>query len=605
VDPEPDGMDEVFLPRDTGSWNPEQNRIENTITDDELCDWLSAIVGKGTFVFFVVDSCHSGTISRGGDEIERRVFPDELNVPVAATGPVNRILAGGQAAHDASDWFAAAEVAKLGAGLVALYAAQSHQVAIEQRFTKGGPKYGRLCHTMCAILEQCDNPISYRELYQQLLWQFTQEGWVVRSTPGIEGTDLTREILGTKTWLGRHKMQMSKSATGYSVRGGVLHGITTGSILAVYPPAGKRDEAELLGHVRITEARSLSSEAEPFAFKGQKLASKFPALARCEVVYRNLGEMRLTLDVQAEGFDKPEEAEPETQAVRSALEKLEAEEDSLIRLFDDERTRDWVAVITPVGVYLQRGSSSRTLDDPVGLRTGEVFGPRPNDPGLEEWFRSSLFRIAQAVNLRRLAERHSVLDNALVDIEVTVTRDGQRFAPMTDEHAVVRDGDELHLSIKNLGKKAISLAVFYIQNDFAIKTFFPIEPEDFRNNTIDVNGTLPEPLKCKINDETLGWEHVIVIAVDHKDRDVIDDLMLLEQDSIASRSRGISRKRGGPLALASPLGWLVNRAMSGGSTRASNPPPMPIQPSYVIRRISWDVREGEQSLGDTGNPELR
>src|SRR5437870_1015166 len=40
-DPEPNGLDEVFLPRDVGAWN--ETTIKNAIIDDEIGSWLKAI----------------------------------------------------------------------------------------------------------------------------------------------------------------------------------------------------------------------------------------------------------------------------------------------------------------------------------------------------------------------------------------------------------------------------------------------------------------------------------------------------------------------------------------------------------------------------------
>jgi len=62
---EPDGLDELFLPRDVGKWNNVRGTVENAILDDELGLWLKAIGAKKASVFILVDACHSGTITRG------------------------------------------------------------------------------------------------------------------------------------------------------------------------------------------------------------------------------------------------------------------------------------------------------------------------------------------------------------------------------------------------------------------------------------------------------------------------------------------------------------------------------------------------------------
>ena len=79
---EPDGLDETFLPRDVGKWSDNTKVVERAIIDDELGVWLNAIREKGASVWLIVDSCHSGTITRGNDvEKLRQVKPEDLGVP--------------------------------------------------------------------------------------------------------------------------------------------------------------------------------------------------------------------------------------------------------------------------------------------------------------------------------------------------------------------------------------------------------------------------------------------------------------------------------------------------------------------------------------------
>jgi len=82
LNPEPDGMDEVFLPADVRSWGP--GGVVNAIKDDQIGGWLDRLRGKGAHVFIVFDSCNSGTMTRGSGgsgERPRGVRPAELGVP--------------------------------------------------------------------------------------------------------------------------------------------------------------------------------------------------------------------------------------------------------------------------------------------------------------------------------------------------------------------------------------------------------------------------------------------------------------------------------------------------------------------------------------------
>lgn len=85
---EPDGLDEVFLPRDTSAWDPSQRIVVGAITDDEMNAAIARITAKGAQVWAIFDTCHAGDMLRGApvptaDEppVWRYVSPLELQVP--------------------------------------------------------------------------------------------------------------------------------------------------------------------------------------------------------------------------------------------------------------------------------------------------------------------------------------------------------------------------------------------------------------------------------------------------------------------------------------------------------------------------------------------
>lgn len=60
---EPDGLDEVFLPFDTGAANGSE-KIQNAVIDDEIGAAIDAIRAKGGNVTYLADFCHSGDSNR-------------------------------------------------------------------------------------------------------------------------------------------------------------------------------------------------------------------------------------------------------------------------------------------------------------------------------------------------------------------------------------------------------------------------------------------------------------------------------------------------------------------------------------------------------------
>ncbi|MBV8430158.1 MAG: caspase family protein, partial [Solirubrobacterales bacterium] len=77
--PEPDGIDEIFLPADVGVWKGFPERVPNAIVDNEIGAWLRAIAAKRAYVWAIFDCCHSGTMTRGTEVV--REVPPEMLVP--------------------------------------------------------------------------------------------------------------------------------------------------------------------------------------------------------------------------------------------------------------------------------------------------------------------------------------------------------------------------------------------------------------------------------------------------------------------------------------------------------------------------------------------
>ncbi|MFZ2988512.1 caspase family protein [Ideonella sp.] len=88
---EPDGLDEVFLPRDTSAWDPAKRIVVGAITDDEFSAALNRITAKGAQVWAIFDTCHAGDMLRGVQATQsneppiwRYISPQELKVPAEA-----------------------------------------------------------------------------------------------------------------------------------------------------------------------------------------------------------------------------------------------------------------------------------------------------------------------------------------------------------------------------------------------------------------------------------------------------------------------------------------------------------------------------------------
>ncbi len=80
---EADGLDEVFLPADVKQWDGSgaHAAIPNALLDDELAEWIDAVVDRGATVWALFDTCHAAGMARGRNPGVRALSPAELGVP--------------------------------------------------------------------------------------------------------------------------------------------------------------------------------------------------------------------------------------------------------------------------------------------------------------------------------------------------------------------------------------------------------------------------------------------------------------------------------------------------------------------------------------------
>ncbi|MBB4845994.1 hypothetical protein HNP55_004548 [Paucibacter oligotrophus] len=81
---EADGLQEVFLPRDTWRWSAEQQAVQGALPDREIGQALQRIRSRGAHVWAVLDTCHAADLLRrpGHAETWRYASPLELQIPL-------------------------------------------------------------------------------------------------------------------------------------------------------------------------------------------------------------------------------------------------------------------------------------------------------------------------------------------------------------------------------------------------------------------------------------------------------------------------------------------------------------------------------------------
>jgi len=141
--PEPDGLDEIFLPQDVGRWDGEIAAVQNAIVDDELADAISRIRALGANVIAVFDTCHAADSVRGpgGGETLRTVPAIELGVPATARKqPARKAPSSGRGEMTSKIAKSTNEPAASKRGhLTALYASATFESTPELRLPRWSP----------------------------------------------------------------------------------------------------------------------------------------------------------------------------------------------------------------------------------------------------------------------------------------------------------------------------------------------------------------------------------------------------------------------------------------------------------------------------------
>ena len=587
-EPEADGLDEIFLPRDVGKWNDMAGTVKNAIVDKDIGEWLEAIQKKNASICIIFDSCHSGTMTRdGADEVKRQLNdPEDLGIPkkrideaVAkaekreAESPKSRGVGG-----PAETNFKFAEKG----GLVAIAAAQPNEPTVESMMppkSKEGKPYGLLTFTICQVLTQAaengSKPLTYRELAQRVQQHYSAIGRNF-PTPVLEGGDRDREFLGNKVFEGRSDITLKKGPDSLKINAGSLHGLTKDSILSVKPPAGLGEK--LIGYVKIKEVRVTECDVEAVEHEGVKAVADLPIGAVCKVAFVDYGDMKLRVALDSKN-DAGGMIDPETKKTLVEIcGKLQGPT-SLIEIVDDPKKSNWIvrAVgIDRVVLIPAAGWAAST----TASKDAAAFGPAKINEKLGEWLEASLSGIARAENLKAIVCRDDgVVGDAGAKFEVELTVNGN-ITKWPDPNILLFNKDKVSLRLKNVGRVGIDVTVLYLDSAFGIDCLFPDKQRGDFNRILP--GEKSAPMVFTATSKTVGQENLLVIAVKSQGEAV--DYSGLAQKSLDKYTRDVN-SRGKPRPLDS---LLKKGAYADGNTRGLSRDEDDAPQS--MKMITWQIR---------------
>lgn len=389
---ETDGLDEVFLPADTARAEAGAGAIPNAITDDEIGAALHAIRMTGADVWFVLDSCHSGSGTRAATPGTMARFVDPATLGVSVT-PAHQV-------EDATD---PAEGPEPPGGFLAFYAAQSTELAREVNFAEaegGDDWYGLFTSTLAARLQD-DAALSFRQLFQAVLSDMNAghvPGAARLQTPLWEGNLIDAAVFGGRDTSGIRRF----AVTDDSVAAGMVHGLAEGTLLGLVADAADPADA-VIGFAQVEDPdaaeaflRPVSADCTPRANALCAIDGALPAEARFAQVIAHPVDLTINLARPRDlatgaplGDDDP--------LVRALAEAVTATSDGTgpgVTLADTDADIDVLATDGALwfGLPAQAGES------PAGLTWHPDDGPELS---------AVLARIAKAETLARMLENLS------------------------------------------------------------------------------------------------------------------------------------------------------------------------------------------------------
>jgi hypothetical protein len=579
-DPEPNGMDQVFLPADAGQPDLKRKVIPNAIIDDELRVWLKAITDKGARVFLVADCCHSGTLLRGQLEEGVRGIPAELLWPaeVIEEARKNGMRATGGLRGDNPP--PSPFKLEKQSSLVALYACQPDQKTYEFTLPDAeAGKHGLLTWTVCQLLSQAGSPLTYRELARQAHESIVRlfEGSALphekMPIPFAEG-EVDREVLGEKSWPGRSQLVLHEMKSIPFINGGKLHGLYPGTILAVYPPAGDASPNRVLGHVRIVKSDSFTAEVKPCDEAGKPLVANLPDGARVRLVY-------LVCDLKSLRIFLADVSDADRRLLQTQLQTMTDDRGSLVEWVRHPEEATWA--IRPAEGKLWLLPASADVHTPAS----SCFElPRER---LATTLSTILNRIARAQNLLAVVSAGTgelAGGGPMVEVEIRKVRDdrdldGAIVSP-TDRLPKLRAGERIRYRIHNRGKTPIDATLLVVFSNYQIWSAFP-EKGSQTNNRVPP-GAWVQTDALQMSADTLGLEHLVALAVEGTGRQQVD-FACLEEDTWEGARGARTRGTDGQAALQTPLGKLFSHALfRQGQTRGA-----PTAEHYQMRLLSWQT----------------
>ncbi|MDX1947509.1 MAG: caspase family protein [Pirellulaceae bacterium] len=556
---EVDGLDEVFLPADTKPALDGGDHLENALPDNEINQLLRQLDAHGCRTWFVADCCHSGSITRD-TFTPRKLLAEKVFSPAVAREVV--------ALQDQATLGRARVTApRLPASVVALYAARPNQATYEvplPSHTRPGElaPYGLLTYHLVQALRayRGTEPPTYRWLWQAIQQAHIRQGFAANPIPLLEGVDRDRSVLGETVRYQSPRFELTKVGDKWKLKAGLLHGLTEGSILAVYSRQSEGDSQTRVGHVAVTRATALESFVEPckYAEGGREwpLVANLAAPADCELVFYDYGDARPKV-----AADDPIEGGPDRDSLQAVLRKVGEQREIPISIIDDPKLADWRLLARRSQVYLSpaSGDLGTTKESLSRLHLLKL-------DALPEELSARLRKVARAEILRKLAHAPPFAQSRQAQVEVQIVKlrdpDDPTGTPVeaTGDRPRLTEGELITIRTTNRSTSTkLYVTLLMIDSEYNL---FPLYPQPGELVDELLPGASFDAGVFRVNAKTVGFESIVAIAVQASGAPV--DFTALADSSLDVAE--LTYKTRGPQGAGSNLAsFLVGSLFASGS----------------------------------------
>ena len=506
-----DGLDETLVPSDYVA----QDDKSNDIRDDEIEALLAQLSGR--HVVMTVDSCFSGTITRGGDSLMRGLkwagrLPTQRE-GVAADGPSGIFTSGAGAPRNTT----------------VITAARSDQKANEFRNPSTGSRMGMLSYALVKALTAAGRETTYRDLFERISGEVTRTHR--DQDPQLEGP---RDLVLFSGLARPPQPYIGVTTNGDTVllKAGALHAVTAGSRFAVYPPGADPKGGSPIAQGEVVAVGPTSSVLRLTPAPTRETLEELRA-ARAVETEHNYGDVRLKVLVEDGARGQLGADALEQLQVHRLLNTRADASDWNVRICSDrcadEKLPEREGPITFAdGLTLMREDGSvlaRVLHSPAAVASIE----RALEAEARWRFLKGLSNESQP-GLRVKLRLVPVTDIQFVKVDerrsrAVAARDlAAEVSPNPGGQLELRDGDLVMLEVMNAGTKDVYVTVLDLRSNGVIAPLWPhpTVPESAGENRIpakrDARGNpiwhrIPFPFVFKIG-EPYGREVFKVFATE-------------------------------------------------------------------------------------------